>query len=142
MTEIDALDAAYRATRYIVEDNEPIALCIGETSAALDALFARRNAASGVFITAWNPGSRCCTQRENEEAAERLEIELRRTKLVFLPARAVPDDPDWPIEAGRFVLDLTAGAALRLAEQFGQNAVVIAGRSSPLLLLKTRLMRY
>ena len=138
--ERERLLAAYRATRYIVRDaGAEIAVRIGERSPALDALLAAHGAERGVFITAWNPGSRPQPRAANAAAAARMEAALAAAGRRWLPHEGRGEAGGWS-EEGFFLLDMPAEAALDLAVRFGQNAVVEARRGAPARLLLTPLM--
>ena len=125
-----SFDAAYRATTYLVRDGfARIPLRVGEGSAALDRLLARRRAREGVVVTADNPGSRRLPEAANRRA--------RRALPPGLPAEAHADAGDWPVERG--VLALVDGrAARRLLRRLRQRACVHVARGRPAMLLYAR----
>ncbi len=104
-----------------------------------------------IWLTAANPGSRLMDDTSNHKANTRLRqaIEQQATKCigasydktcalpVLQPAEAQSCAGDWPVEKGWFVL-LPAQAWAqtvswweRLAERFGQNAIVVARPHNP-----------
>jgi len=87
-------------------------------------LLIRLGAASGTFVTAWNPRSEALSPAENAVRGERLSAEIVARGWRALPHRGVGDDPAWPPEEGWFVLDLDEAMARALATDHGQNAVV------------------
>ena len=105
---------------------------------AIDRLLARLGAASGTFVTAWNPASRALLPPENAARAARLTEEIAARGWRALPHRGVGDDPAWPAEEGWFVLDLDEPTARSLATAYGQNAVVRIERGSLARLVETR----
>lgn len=113
------LMGAYRRTRYMAGDGGACAT-VGERSAAIDALLAAHGARSGVFVTAWNPGSGARDAAANRAANVRLAAELAPWR--HLPHEGVGDG-GWR-EEGFFVLDLADDAAVALARRFGQVAIV------------------
>lgn len=122
-----ALKPAYVHTSYIVDaEGREIGVRIGEPSPELDGLLARWNAKSGTFITAANPRSERWSADANRAALRRLAARLAEDGRRALAHRGVGDDGNWPPEHGFFVLDLAEADAVRLAEAFGQYAVVIA----------------
>ncbi len=136
----DRLVAAYAATHYLVRDGDrEIAARIGVPNPAIDALLEAHGAASGTFITAWNPGSAPRPPAENAAAAARMAAALAAAGRRWLPHEGRGDGSDWR-ESGFFVLDLPEPTAIALATRFGQNAVVRVERGSPPRLLFTALM--
>jgi hypothetical protein len=133
----------YERTRYVVLDDRGIsraAVGIGETSDDIDAILADFDAASGVFITAWNPRSVPVDQDTNDEANDRLEADLDERGSVILPHIGVGYDPEWEPEHGFFALDLSEADAIELAVAHGQNAVVVVERGRPARLVVTPVM--
>lgn len=130
----------YERTRYVVLDDLGIARAdvgVGETSGAVDEILADFGAASGVFITAWNPRSEPLDQDGNDEANARLENDLDEAGSVILPHIGVGYDPEWEPEHGFFALDLAEADAIELARKYGQNAVVVIERAGPARLVLT-----
>ena len=136
-TERERLTAVYRAAEYVARDgNREIVVHVDERSPALDALLARHGAASGTFITAWNPRSKRQAHAVNVAAAVRLARVLRSGKRRWLPHEGRSKESDWR-EEGFLVLDLPAAEALAVAKEFGQNAVVQVEAGQPARLLFT-----
>lgn len=136
----DELLQEYERTRYLVLNDLGIARAdvgIGETSADIDAILDDFGAASGVFITGWNPRSELLDQDSNDEANGRLEDDLSEAGSVILPHIGVGYDPEWEPEHGFFALDLSEAEAVQLATTYGQNAVVIVERGRPARLVLT-----
>jgi len=132
---------AYQATEYVAYDG-PVAVGvrIGAHSPGLEAILERHGAASGTFITAWNPRSRPAAAEANRAAARRLAEAVAALGLTALPHRGVPDDPTaWTAEEGLLVLGLGEADAVALAEHFGQNAVVRIEPGAPARLVRTAL---
>src|SRR5690606_26022232 len=123
----------------VVEGDARIVVRIDGQAPEIDALLERHGAASGTFITAWNPRSvpqpAAANRREHLSLAARLDA----AGLHRLPHEGVSPDGDWR-EEGFFVLDLPQKDALALAEAFGQNAVVRVQPGEPATLLLTGLM--
>jgi len=57
-----------------------------------------------------------------------------------LPHRGVSASPDWQAEEGLFVLDIDFDYAIRMATDFGQNAITAVSLGEPAILLVTPLM--
>ena len=127
---MDAFDAAYRATTYLVRDRfARIPLRIGERSAALDRLLARRRAREGFIVTADNPGSRRLPEVANRCA--------RLALPPGPPTEARADAGDWPVERGVLAL-VNERAARRLLRRLRQRACVHVARGRPPVLLYAR----
>lgn len=136
------LIAAYHGTSYQVLDREDAVLGsarIGQVSQELDELLARHGAASGVFITGWNPRSVPTERGLNEAAHRRLKGALLARGVRFLPHRGVGADQSWS-EEGMFALDLPVAEALEIASLFQQNAIVAVRVGEPAQLLLTSLL--
>lgn len=133
----------YERTRYVVLDDLGKARAtvgIGETSDEIDAVLADYGAASGVFITAWNPRSEPMDQDSNDEANDRMEADLSDLGCVMLPHIGVGYDPEWEPEHGFFALDLAEQDAVALATAYGQNAIVVIERGGAARLVITPVM--
>jgi hypothetical protein len=124
--------AAYRRTRYLAGDGGAFAT-VGERSGSIDALLEAHGARSGVFVTAWNPGSGVRDAAANRAANARLEADLAPWR--HLPHEGVGDG-GWR-EEGFFVLDLPEGTAVDLARRYGQVAIVAVRRGEPARLVLT-----
>jgi Protein of unknown function (DUF3293) len=136
------LTVAYRGTSYRVLDGDgrlAAEAWVDRASPSIDALLVAQSAASGVFVTAWNPRSRVQPTAANRQAQERLLRDLDRRGARYLPHVGVGADPAWT-EQGAFVLDLEIADAIALATAYGQNAVVAVAMGEPARLLLTGLM--
>ena len=130
----EALRRAYAATSYTVRaDGRILTARLDQQSPEIDALLAAHGAAQGVFIVAWNPGSKRRDEAANRAAHAELVRELRQRGLAWLPHVGRGDD-GWQ-EEGCFVLDLNDADADGLARRFGQNGVVRIARGAAAELL-------
>lgn len=121
------LEAAYRATGYIVEAPEgAFTLHVDAPSARLAALHAHRGVGCSAFISAANPGSVLRAPAENAAAHERLLATLQAHGCAWI--RGWGRDPAgiWLPECSVLVLALPLAAALDVARDFGQNAILHA----------------
>jgi len=75
------------------------------------------------IITAWNPGADRPCERDNSKANERLHALLCKRGWRFHPACGYATDGSH-VEPSFAVLDIDADAALGLARQFGQVAIL------------------
>lgn len=123
MSPQPALEAAYRAARYLVHgEGGAIELAVGVRSAALERLLAAAGARRWAWLTAVNPASRRLGAEENRARLARLDAELAAAGRRALPGAAVDPAGAWPEEESRLVLDLDVEAARALAGRFGQLA--------------------
>jgi hypothetical protein len=114
---------AYARTRYIVEmDGRRIVIVIGAVVPDL--------VAPGAVVTASNPGSRRMAPAFNARAGDELAAWIKARDLVAWPSVSEPEDPDW-VEPGWLISGLDLAAAVALAAQFGQNALVWIAPGEP-----------
>ena len=119
---------AYLSTTYRVDaPTGPIALRVGQRSAALDRLLKRRGLRVWAFVTACNPHSRRLPGWRNLARRRRLQALSGRLGLAALPGAGVGDDTEWPPEPSLLIMGIDRARACRLARLLGQNAIV-AGR--------------
>lgn len=124
----DALESAYRSTRYLVRLNAgELELRVDRASAEADArlgdeLGCRRDWA---LVTPCNPRSVELPYEENALRCKEIERALAAASVRF--ARAVHRDPTgaWPDEASFLLVDPPRALAERLGREFEQNAVVV-----------------
>jgi len=117
------LVAAFRATVYRVEAPcAPFELRVGRPSAALDRELARAGARRWAWLTAVNPGARVAGAEANARRLRRLDAELARRGLAWLPGVARDPAGAWPDEPSRLVFALEIEAARALARACGQLA--------------------
>lgn len=127
---------AYRQTRYVVEDESPFVLSIGEFSEPLAAVHRRFGAACSVYLTAYNPQSRIRSAAENRIAQQRLQSAIASRGLPMLEGRGESVGGEWPPEASVLVPGMSQRDGLSLARTYAQNAIVVAGADAiPRLLL-------
>jgi hypothetical protein len=137
----DSLLEAYRTTRFVAYDGDrQVMAMIGEHAPDMDDLLHRLAACSGVFITAWNPRSRVQSPDDNAAATEQLAARIAAERFRALPHRGISADPSWQAEEGLFVLDIDFDYAVRMATDFGQNAITAVALGRPAFLLFTPLM--
>ena len=121
------LEAAYRATDYVIEAPAgAFTLRVDEPSAALAGLHARHGVRCSAFISACNPASVPQSAADNEAAHARLLAAVRRTDLACIEGWGRDPTGAWPSERSVVVLGITEELARRLAAGFGQNALLYA----------------
>jgi hypothetical protein len=118
----DALEAAYRATDYIVEDSSgPLCIRIGEPRSGIEAQ-------SWAYVTACNPRSKLLPQGENARRLQDLERVIAELGFRFLHGEALARDGNWPAEPSLLILDIDEKAAIKLGRRFDQAAIVFGRR--------------
>ncbi len=127
--------AAYENTSYSVFD-PPISIKIGRRNPKLDAFLERMNHKEWAFITAYNPFSKVLSDRENEERHHLLRKQIE--KYTFFEGEGVGIDPSWKPERSFLILGISETDAVKLGEDFQQNAIVVGRRKGQarLVLLK------
>ena len=139
----DELLAAYRGTRYAVfgADGGTLAeALIGCHCPDVDTVLEAQGAASGVFITAWNPRSELTLDDVNADAHASMSLVFAERGLVALPHAGFGEDPASRAEHGFFVLDLPEDHAVAVAVTYEQNAVVVVERGEAARLVLTSVM--
>ena len=128
MTDARQFEAAYRATDYVVEAaGGAFTLRIDEPSAALALLHVARGVSHSAYLSAWNPGSVARVVADNEAAHARLLAALAAAGLEGIEGWGRDPGGEWPAERSLLVPGLALPAALALAREFGQNAILHAG---------------
>ncbi len=117
---------AYRDTDYIVSDDPPLLLRIGEQNDGARILMANFDVESGAFITAWNPGSQQLSEDENIDRQMALLSSIEALRLNYLVGSGERDG--WR-EYSYFVLGASMDTATELAQEYEQNAFVFVGPS-------------
>ncbi|MEM1217518.1 MAG: DUF3293 domain-containing protein [Bacteroidota bacterium] len=120
------LRTAYQATTYRVQSPR-FDLRIGQVNLALDQWLAAAGFQTWCIITAYHPGSKQRSEKENELAQGKLMQTIDAAGFPRLPAINQPDAPDWPPEPSMLVLQCSQEQALQWAKDFGQRAVVYGG---------------
>ena len=117
------LRRAYEQTDYIVDDDPPLVLRIGEPNDGARILFASFNVESAAFITAWNPRSRELPLDENYDRQADLLEAIEQLRLNYFVGRGENTEHGWH-EDSYLVLGITLEQANALAQQFEQNGFV------------------
>lgn len=119
---------AYNETEYHVHDETPFTLTIGQTCLSLLHIYAKTNAQSAAFITAYNPFSEQLPPAKNKALNDALEAELKKRSLKFMHGTGQHPSGDWPGEPSFLVFDLDLAAATSLAKRYQQNAFLWCGQ--------------
>lgn len=126
------LDAAYHATRYVVESVQgDIVIRIDQPTPALDKLLAAQSHREWAFISACNPGSQRLPDQQNVERHAQLLATVALLGFQSIPGHGIPDNPGWQPEISLLILGISQDQATKLAEKFGQNAIVIGNPGLP-----------
>lgn len=116
----------YRETDYIISDDPPLLMKVGEQNDGLRVLLASFGVESGAFVTACNPRSRSLKDEENSDRQMDLLSAIEELRLNYLVG--VGEREDWQ-EYSYFVLGATRDIATELADSFEQNAFVFVDMS-------------
>jgi hypothetical protein len=120
------LAQAFAETHYIVHDQAPFVMHIGQPCPELKALMAEHNALSAAFITAWNPFSQNLPARENKTRQDELKADLKKRGLICIDGIGKHPSNKWHGEDSVLVLGLRLEAAKSLARHYEQHAFVWA----------------
>lgn len=125
-----ALAQAFAQTRYRgLVAGEPVELRVGERAPALDA---RLSGGRGwAWLTAVNPGAKHLPETENAARLAALRGVLASTGSECWPGEAVADDGSWPAEPGFVLVNVSLEAALAIAADFGQAAILWSDGGTP-----------
>ena len=119
----EALVLKFRETDYIVDDDPPLIIKVGEQNDALRALFASFGVETGAFMTAWNPGGELADIDTNYDKQAELLTEIENLRLNYFVGEGVHPHGDWQ-EDSYLVLGIQQGDADQLAQKFHQAAYV------------------
>ncbi len=123
----DELRGAYEATHFNVLEPTSFTLRIGETSRELADLYRNHSVSTAGFLTAWNPFSKPTSQQENERAQRVLERQLYGASKTILRGMGGDASGEWPGEPSVLALGISRDTAIRLGNEFRQNAIVWIG---------------
>jgi len=110
---------------------------VGSKSAALDRLIAAHKVASAALVSAANPGSKPLSATANRLRHQRLRSRLVEAGLPSLPGESFDESSGGWRETSLLVLGIERDAALSLARDFGQAALLFARRRGAVRLLST-----
>ena len=132
------LKESYLRTAYTArtDDGSALVIRVGRRHPELDALLAEAQASSWAFITAWNPWSRQLSEEANRLRQSALLAEIGG-RFRYFKGEGIAEDGVW-VEPSLLILGISRAEALRLAEQFEQNAIVVAERGGAAELAWTR----
>ncbi|WP_158270678.1 DUF3293 domain-containing protein [Limnohabitans sp. Bal53] len=117
---------AFAETHYIVLQESPFTMQIGQSCSELNALMARHNALTAAFITAYNPFSQNLPLDENQARQNELKANLKGRGLICIDGIGKHPSNNWPGEVSVLVLGLDLEAAKSVARHYEQHAFVWA----------------
>lgn len=127
--------ALYRSAGYAVRLPGGRRAALGVDALPPTTLVQWLSGATGVLLTACNPGSRPLPAAENRRRLRRLHADLIAAGARLLPAAGY--GPSWR-EASLFAADVPLTRIDALAERYGQNAILIVEAERPVRLRVTR----
>lgn len=120
------LVAAYSRAIYRVDvEPEPIYLRVGDASPVLDRWLAARGACRFAFLSAANPGSVPLSDNDNEQRHRRLCERLNKSGLPAVAGESYEAASGGWREASLLVCGVERPAAIALAREFGQAALLV-----------------
>ena len=108
-------------TDYIVDDDPPLRLKVGERNDGVRVLFASFGVESAAFMTAWNPGGLEATLDQNYDRQADLLDDIEALRLNYFVGRGEHPENGW-VEESYLVLGATKEQSDRLAKKFEQRA--------------------
>jgi len=118
-----ALLKAYEMALYkVLIDKKLIVLKVGDSSSDLESIFQKKGRSTGIFLTAFNPGSDCLPYQENIERNQRLKKLVEEKGFHYLEGYSTDQKENWPKEESLLILGIPRAEADRLAKKFQQNA--------------------
>lgn len=115
---------AYEQTDYLVDDQPPVCLRIGDDDQQHQPWLVRHGARSASILTAWNPFGQELPAAENDALQQRLQHTIVQSGLRWLPARGEDPKGSWTPEPGFCVFDVPAAMLDEWLQLFRQNAAV------------------
>lgn len=129
MDKREKLLVAYEQATYRVDlDPDPTFLRVGEPSPELDRWLAAQGAPGFAFLSAANPGSEPLSAAANERRHQRLLERVRESGLPAISGESYDAANGSWREASLLVAGLDRAAAIALARDFGQLALLIGNR--------------
>lgn len=129
---------AYREAKYVVEDENPVIMRIGEANSSIKKILATNKVTTAAFITAFNPYSETFSDEQNKAAQDSLLADIKKLGLITISGYGQDVAGEWPKEKSFLVLGITESQAEILADQYGQNAFVWIGTADAFPVLRLR----
>lgn len=134
-----SLIEAYRAARYEVDVRGKVLVVTVDQPlpAALEAYLLANDIAAAAFLSAANPRSMVLPEQQNSHRHAALLTALSKLGVRCLDANGCDASAQWPNEPSVLALGIEREQAMRLAEQFEQNAYLEMMRGRPACLIFT-----
>lgn len=117
----EEMNKKFQETEYVVDDDPPMVLKVGERNDALRVLLASFGVETAAFLTAWNPKGVKTDLDTNYDRQAELLAEIEQRRLNYLVGEGIHPDGDWR-EDSYLVLGISQTSADELANQFDQAA--------------------
>ncbi|MEO8195683.1 MAG: DUF3293 domain-containing protein [Thermoanaerobaculia bacterium] len=137
MKQEELLAAYARAVYRVDAAPEPIFLRVGEASPELERWLAARGARRFAFLSAANPGSVALADDENRRRHQRLLARLQGCGLPAIAGESYEAAGLGWREASLLVVGLERAAAIALARELGQVALLVGEAGGPVELVLT-----
>ena len=137
VTVPDTLLEAYRKTAFNADTPKGrLSLRVGQRCLELDDLLTDHGVSTWAYVTAVNPGSMRLPDEENAARQRELDGVVASLGITSYSGEGVADDGRWPPEPSLLILGIGRNDAVRLAQQYGQLALVYGelGREAELVL--------
>ena len=120
-----SLEAAYRATHFVVEDPRwSGVILVGEPTPELDDFLRDQGGADWAYITAYNPRSELLSDDVNQARHNDLIQMLEVDEIPWLSGFGRTPDGSWPSDPSVLVCGIARATAVEIGRTFGQNAIV------------------
>ncbi len=127
---------AYQQTEYRVAGDVPAVLRVGVHCRELAILQQLHQTHCSAFVTACNPRGELAEEALNAQRQAALAAQISSQGYVAIAGIGQHPTGDWPPEPSYLVLGIPRADAMRLGQQFGQNAILWAdGDAVPELIL-------
>ncbi len=120
-----SLEAAYRATHFVVEDLRwSGVILVGESTPELDDFLRAQGLSDWAYITAYNPRSELLSDDVNQGRHDELIQKLDSDGIPWLSGFGRTPDGSWPSDPSVLVCGIDRVAAVEIGRIFDQNAIV------------------
>jgi hypothetical protein len=99
-------------------------LRVGQRHPELDSLLVARGVTTWAYVTAFNPGSKLLEAEENITRQQELEHIVTTLGFQSYSGVGIGEDRRWQPESSLLILGIRQCDAVRLAQRFGQVAIV------------------
>ena len=120
-----SLEAAYRATHFVVEDLRwSGVILVGESTPELDDFLRAQGLSDWAYITAYNPRSELLSDDVNQGRHDELIQKLDSDGIPWLSGFGRTPDGSWTSDTSVLVCGIDRAAAVEIGRIFDQNAIV------------------